>query len=159
MRARSILSIAVASGRVGYVAFLSSEPVDWGISIKSARSRASVCRFADRLIRQHEPDSLVFELCDDACRKGSRTRRSIAALADVATLHDIQGLSVPRPHRYRTKYDEADAIAKRYPELGGYLPKFRPRYFEFEPRSMVLFEAVALAEAVIYGQADQDHLR
>ena len=58
---------------------------------------------------------------------------------------------MPRPRGYQSKYDEAEALAAQYPESAVYLPKQRRRIFDFEPRSMVLFEALALADAVIKG--------
>jgi len=83
--------------------------------------------------------------------KGQRTKALICAIAELASHNPVLDVSVPRPRSFPSKYEEAQALAKGYPELLGYLPKHRRRIFDFEPRSMVLFEALALADAVIKG--------
>ncbi|RFP88509.1 hypothetical protein DZK27_08480 [Rhodobacteraceae bacterium 63075] len=60
-------------------------------------------------------------------------------------------LTIPRPRPYQTKHDEAVALAKRYPEVAGYVPARKRRFFDPEPHGMSLFEALILAEKVMYG--------
>ena len=63
-------------------------------------------------------------------------------------------VSVIREQAYANKYEEAEAIAGRYPELQTWLPKKR-RFFENEPRSTVIFEAMALALIILRDPARQ----
>ena len=61
---------------------------------------------------------------------------------------------MPRPRAFQSKYEEAAHLAKQYPEVTGYLPERKRRIFDFEPRSMIIFEALALAERVIFSPPD-----
>ena len=53
------------------------------------------------------------------------------------------------------KYEEAESAVKRHPDLIGYLPEKKRRFFETEPRNMIVFDALALAEEVINGPPDK----
>ena len=57
-------------------------------------------------------------------------------------------MSVPRIQDYANKYEEAAALALQYPDIKPWLPPKR-RFFDNEPRSTVLFEALSLALGVI----------
>ena len=61
---------------------------------------------------------------------------------------DVLDLLVTRRFEYRNIYEEAAAIARRYPTLKHKLPK-KPRIWETEPRRIIYFEAMALALAVL----------
>ncbi|MEL7284559.1 MAG: Arm DNA-binding domain-containing protein [Pseudomonadota bacterium] len=81
----------------------------------------------------------------------AREKALIQAIAELASHNHVLDVSVQHPRSYPSKYEEAQALAMEYPEIEGYLPKRRRRIFDFEPRSMVLFEALALANEVIKG--------
>ena len=49
------------------------------------------------------------------------------------------------------KNGEATVLTKRYPELLGYKPARKRRVFDREHRGTVLFEAILLAEHVMFG--------
>ncbi|MEJ8560028.1 hypothetical protein QTO30_01385 [Yoonia sp. GPGPB17] len=151
MAALSVLAIAVASGKVGYVYIAGGHLQDWGITLKATKSANDLVGFVQELMKELKPDVVVTEKRTAGCRKGERTKGLIHAIAELASHNPVLDVSVVRPRGYPSKYEEADALAQQYPEIAGYLPKQRRRIFDFEPRSMVLFEALALADAVIKG--------
>lgn len=151
MAALSILSIAVASGKAGFVLIQDGKLRDWGITVKAAKSGADLVGFVQNLINQLQPDVIVTEDCKQGSRKGKRAKKLIASVSALASHNTVLDVSVARPRVYPSKFEEAQALAARHPEIAGYLPTHRRRNFDFEPRSMVLFEAVALAEEVTKG--------
>ena len=148
MAALSILAIAVASGKAGYVYLSDGKLQDWGITVKAAKNATDLAGFAQNLFNNLKPDVVVTENCAKGSRKGSTSRRLIGAIAHLASQNAVLDVSVLRPRRYPSKYEEAEDLAKKHPETVGYLPSKKRRIFDFEPRSMVLFEALALAEEV-----------
>ena len=151
MAALRVLSIAVASGRVGYVCLQGRQLLDWGITIKATESTGNIVAFTQELIATLKPDVLVTEKCGPKCRKGTRTRELIQAIAELASHNELLDVSVERTQRFSSKYEEADELLSRHPDLEGYRPKKKRRIFEFEPRGMILFEALAMAEKVTKG--------
>ena len=146
-----LLAFAVASGKAGYVGLHGEDLCHWGIAIKPTRHPDDLARFAQGQIDEFAPDVVVTEAPSRSCRKGARTRTLILSIAQQAASNEVLDVAVPRVQHYRSKYQEAEALVKSYRDLIGYLPKRTPRFYEPEPRSMILFEALALAEAVKYG--------
>ncbi len=146
-----VLSIAVASGRAGYVYLQGTEILDWGIAMKAVKSASDLVGFVQELINELQPDVVVTEKCTDGCRKGKRTKGLIGSVAALASHNGVLDVSVERPRAFPSKYEEAHYLAGKHPEVAGYLPKRKRRLFDFEPRGMVIFEAIAMAEAVIKG--------
>ncbi len=151
MAALSILAFAVASGKVGYVYLAGGALQDWGITVKAAKDGSQLVGFAQGLITNLKPDVVVTENTGRGSRKGATTKRLIQSLAELASHNPVLDVSVPRPRTFPSKYEEADALVVRYPEMAGYLPSSKRRIFDFEPRRMVLFEALALAQEVMDG--------
>lgn len=155
MAALEVLCVAVASGRAGYVYMQGLQLIDWGITVKAVRSPTEMAGFVQSLINELKPDVVVTEKCDDKSRKGEQTRVLIQAVANTASFNFVLDVAVVKRRDHPSKYEEAAQIAKRYPEIAGYLPARKRRIFDFEPRGMILFEAIALAEQVIHGPPDQ----
>jgi hypothetical protein len=154
MAALKILTIAVAKGRAGYVYTTGAELRDWGVSVQAVKSATNLAGWVQELINDLKPDVVVTEKITKRCRKGRKSKRLISAVTELASHNYVLDVSIERPRRYSCKYTEAEALAKRYPELAGWRPKKR-RYFESEPRNTILFEALALAEAVLLGPTQQ----
>lgn len=149
-----VLSVAVASGRAGYVFIANGQLFDWGITVKATSSPTEIAGFVQGLINELKPDVVVTEKCGEESRKGKRSRKLIGAITKTASHNYVLDVAAPRPRQHQSKYEEAAELAKRYPEVAGYLPERKRRIFDFEPRSMIIFEALALAEAVIQGPPD-----
>ena len=111
--------------------------------------------YAQKLINTLRPGVVVTEKRTTGCRKGQRIRALIRSLAELASHNSVLDVAVMRPRRFPSKYQEDLALVDSYPEMTGYLPKQRRRIFDHEPRSMTLFEALALADQVIKGSPTQ----
>jgi hypothetical protein len=151
MTALRVLSIAVASGRAGYVFLEAAKLLDWGVTIRAAKSATELAGFVQSLINDLKPDVVVTEKCDERCRKGKSARRMISAIAGIASHNYVLDVSVTRPRGFASKFDEACHLAKQHPEIVGYLPDHKRRAQDFEPRSMMIFEALAMARKVLLG--------
>ena len=149
--AARVLAIAVASGKAGYVCLDGTQLLDWGIAIKAVQTGSDFVGFVQSLINKLKPDVVVTEKLTERSRKGRHSRSLIQAIAELASHNPVLDVAVKRPRRFPSKFDEATYLVGRYPELQGYAPKRKRRLFDFEPRGMVLFEALALAEAIIQG--------
>ena len=150
-----VLAVAVSSGKVGYVFLVGPELQDWAVTTTVSGNTTDLVAFVQELINTLKPDVVVTEKCDEHCRKGKRSRRLIAAIAELASHNYVLDVSLRRPRIFQSKYEEAQSMVKRHPDLIGYLPKRKRRFFDFEPRNMIVFEAVALAEAVNNGPPEK----
>ena len=133
--------------------FLSNGKVqDWGITLRNMTSQGNLIGYAQTLISDLQPDVVATEdISAPTCRKGKPARTLIAALAALASHNGVHDVSVPRHRPYPSKYEEAAALVSAHPELAGYLPEQKRRIFDYEPRNMILFEALALAMAALDG--------
>ncbi len=150
MAALRLLALATATGRVGAVCLSGGQLKDWQVSNKAARSPELAAEQLEIWIDRLTPDVVVTEAPEGAARKGDKTKALTAAMAQVAAARDLLDVAVARPRDYPNKYDEAEALALRHPEIRAWLPPKR-RFFDNEPRNTVLFEALALAEEVMRG--------
>lgn len=155
MAALRVLAVAVATGRAGFVYLEGMELRDWGVSMKAVKSTKNLVGFLQELINEFKPDVVVTEKCEAGCRKGKRSKSLIRAAAEIASHNEVLDVSVDRPRRFPSKYDEARDLVERHAALEGFLPKRKRRIFDFEPRGMVLFEALAMAERVILGPPER----
>lgn len=154
MAALRFLAVAAAKGRVGYVYIVEGELLDWGLSIKAAKSTNNLAAWLQKLINELKPDVVVTEKDTASCRKGKRAKRLIATAQELASHNYVLDISVEKQRLHECKYTEAKALVKKYPELTGWLPKKRP-YFGSEPRNTILFEALALAETGMASPPDR----
>lgn len=148
MAALRVLSVAVAKGRAGYSFLVGGDVKDWGVSVKAVTSTTEIAGWLQDLINRLKPNVVVSEKLTAQCRKGSNTKTLIAVAAEIASHNCVLDVEVERPRNHSCKYTEAAALAERYPEMRGWLPKKR-KYWSSEPRNTILFEALALAVAVI----------
>ena len=155
MAALRVLSVAVATGRVGYVFLHGTELNDWAVTTRVSGKSTDLVAFVQELINNLKPDVVVTEKIDKASKKGDPVKRLIASVAELASHNYVLDVSVPRPRRFPSKYEEAKDLVSRHEDLIGYLPKRKRRFFDFEPRTMIVFEALALAEEVIHGPPDR----
>ena len=143
-----ILSIAAASGRIGYVYLIGAQLRDWRISEKAAQSPAFATKHAQKWIAVLGPEVVVTEKVEASVKKGAKTKLIIAAIARTAEQHPLLCVPIKRQHDFPSKYEEAEELAVRYPDIKDWLPTKR-RFFDDEPRNTVLFEALSLAETVL----------
>jgi len=72
MAALSVMAVAVASGKVGYVYVSGGTLQDWGITLKATRSNSDLVGFVQELINDLKPDVVVTEKRTTGCRKGRK---------------------------------------------------------------------------------------
>lgn len=147
----STLAVSVASGKVGYAFFVGRELTDWGIAQQMAKSSNVLVGYVQELINQLKPDVFVSLRPDTTARKANHTRALIRSIENLGDQNYVLNVSIDRPKPYESSFEEATAITSRYPELMGYKPARRRRIFDPELKGTVLFEAVLLAEHVIFG--------
>ncbi len=154
MDALKVLSVAVASGKLGYVLMHGKRLLAWGASRKAARSPELAAKQIQTWINQYQPDVLVSEKPDPRTRKGRRTQLLMQAVSNTAAYNDLLDVCFTRRQTYQNKYVEAAALTDEYPELIPCLPR-RRRVWEAEPRSTIYFEALALALRLFEGPQPQ----
>lgn len=136
-RPRYVLSVAACASRVGYVFLIDGTPYDWGISLQANASTVAARQFTTEWIAYYQPELLVTERITSNTQKGERSRELINAIWKAAQNADIDWACVDRVQRYPNKYDEAEALVERFPEMKSWLPKRRTLWDE-EPRRMII---------------------
>ena len=139
------IGFAAASGRVGMVYMEDGQLVCWKMSSLAATCPEAAAAYAAKLIARYTPDWVILEDAEQARCKGKRTKRLIAAMARVAQKSAANVMIVQRRQPFKNKYEEAEALTRKHPELSAIALK-RRRVFDLEPRATVVFEAVALIE-------------
>lgn len=143
---RRVLAIAVASGRVGHVLLEQRRVINLGMTRSASTGEAAARSFALQKINDLEPEVVLTEKVLAQSRKGDRAKTVIATIAEVASLAQVEHLSVVRGRSHENRFDEATDLARRYPALVPYLPP-RRRPWEPEPKALIYFEALALFES------------
>lgn len=151
VRTEHVLSVMVSTGKVGYAFFVDGKPYDWKVSFTASTSTRTAYEFAMGWIEYYQPQLIITERISLDSRKQTFSRELVDAIMKAAQDSDVLAASVDRVCNYENKFKEAEVIAKRFPELKSYLPKPR-KYWEPEPRQIIIFEAVSLALRVIEGQ-------
>ena len=144
------MAIAVATGRIGYVYLIGGRLRDWGLSRKASKSPTLAARQTEKWIEEFAPDVVVTEVVSKTSTKSFKTRALIGAIQSVAAKATLLDVCVARARKFKNKYEEARGLADKFPELSLWVPKTR-RIWEPEPRTTMLFEALALAVVVIDG--------
>lgn len=141
------MAFAVAYRKVGVILLEGAQLTYCDLSTKAARECAFTKKFAQDMIAMLQPDIVITEDVEAAIYKGQHTKQVTSVIADVADNSEALAVTVARERGFRNKYEEAAHYASKYPQLVPLKPKPR-RSFDKEPRITVIFEAVALAEAV-----------
>jgi hypothetical protein len=148
------MAFAVAYRKVGVILLEGMELTYCDISTKAAKECGFTKKFAQDMIAMLKPDIVITEDIEAATHKGQHTKQVTSVIADIAENSDALDVSVARERRFKNKYEEAAHYVAKYPQLAPLEPKPR-RLFDKEPRTTVIFEAVALAEAVRRNPAPQ----
>ena len=143
------MAVAARSGQLGVVCLIGRDLLHWEMTVKYARSPKLAQQFTQKLINLYEPDIFVSENPRTAIKKAATTRNILETLATVGDQSKAKAIRIERIQRHPNKQIEASQIAKRHPALSIYVPPPR-RVFDDEPRSYVLFEAMALAEEKLW---------
>lgn len=137
-------SFAAARGRVACVFFIGDSLMDWRISDRASQSVEKARTWMEQVFAELHPEILLTEDTRFSEKKSEHVKSIIDAVSRLGEDHQLLNPRIRRQHDYANKYEEADVIAERYPELKPWLSGWR-RFFENEPRNTVLFEAVSYA--------------
>lgn len=141
------LSIAVGTGKIGYVFVVDGELMDWGLSMSSAKSQDTAAAKVAEWIKFYAPSVVITERLTLHMRKSGQTLRNIEAIEKLAQDSGIHQIDVERAQLHANKYEEIQALSDRYPQIANWAPKKR-RLWESEHPNTVLFEALSLAREV-----------
>jgi ribosomal protein L17 len=144
MERLKVLAFATATGRIGHVLLLGERLLDWGISNHASKSPERAMKHAEKLITDFTPDVVVTEDIPATSTKGQKTRQIKDAIASVAECATLLTIKAKHFQEFANKYEEAERLAARFPEMSPWVPK-RRKLWDTEPRTTVLFEALALA--------------
>ncbi len=140
-----ILALAARYGRIGYVYIKNGQPKDWALSCKGYKSGANAAGLTGNWIAKYDPDVVIIEDPTSVRRKGRNTRGRLRSMLRVAERSPALIAKTHRIQRFKNAYLEAQALADAYPQMADKLPV--RRFYDTEPRNLVLFEAVALAQS------------
>lgn len=139
-----VLAIGVNASTVGMVLLVRGKLSYWQSSQAAAKSTEKADTVATEWITSFRPDVVVTEKLTDHSRKSERAKSVIRSLAGTATTLHVVSMQVVRPHEHKNKYEEAVALAERYPVIRPWVPT--RQFYDPEPKTVVLFEALALAD-------------
>jgi Holliday junction resolvasome RuvABC endonuclease subunit len=149
-----ILAVFPSARGFGYVVFEGSHSlIDWGTRHNTADKNAGVLEKIEELLEFYGPDTLVLEdYRGDLSRRTRRIEQLIDAAAKLAQHKRVDHRTYCRgeirrsfaPYGAVNKYQIAQVIAKKFPELGHHLPPPRKIWMNEDPR-MSIFDAAALA--------------
>lgn len=143
-----LLSLAVMSGRIGYAVFDGEDLKAWEISRKAARSEDDLRDVLGRWLEDLAPDVVVTEELTLKSKKRGRTVLLLATIRSFLRERRLLHVRIIRKRPYRTKYVEAEHLIRCFPALAPWKPE-RKKFYDNEPHSVVIFEAVALALQVL----------
>ena len=152
MNALRVLTVAATSRQLAYVFFVGGKLMDFHIADKAARSTTEAVGALQIWINKYKPDILVTEKIDQNKRKGPKSKALIKAMQRIAAQNYLLDIAVQRVQRFANKYEEARHLAGYFSVVRPWIPKKR-RYFDSEPRVMVMFEALALGYVVLKNPA------
>ncbi|MGR3290716.1 MAG: hypothetical protein ACU0C9_05920 [Paracoccaceae bacterium] len=139
--------MAIASGKIACVFLIDGELKDWQCSRAAAKSVTKARSFVRMITATFEPDLVILEDPHGPTRKGGTPRDVLYALAQDADDAGLPSVLVARAQMFANKYEEAQALAKKYPFLKGWIPK-EPKIWEGEPIDTIYFEALSMVEQV-----------
>ena len=139
-----VLAIGANASTIGMVLLVHGELQYWQCSRAAAKSADKAESTVKEWISSFHPDVVITEKLDDGSRKSKRTQSVIRTIAGTATALGVVSVQELRPHEHKNKYEEAVALARRHPTIKPWVPS--RRFYDPEPKNVVLFEALALAE-------------
>ena len=143
-----LLAVAATSRRVGHVFLIGRRVERTEMAVKPMQSTVEAAGWLQKRINKFEPDVVATENIPKTSRKGQLARTLTDSFQRTAAENCVLDIPVERKRAFTNKYEEAAFLADAFPDVRHLLPPKR-RYFDPEPHSMVLFDALAIAYAVL----------
>jgi hypothetical protein len=140
-----ILALAARYGRIAYVYIKNGQPKGWGLSCTSYKSPRGAATMTGSWIAKFDPDVVIIEDPKTALRKGRKTKSRLRSMLRVAERSPAMVAKAKRIQHHKNAYLEAQSLVEAFPQMADKLPL--RRFYDTEPRNLVLFEAVALAQS------------
>jgi len=147
-KARRILAVAARQDQLCALYMLGEKIEDWCASRQGGSSAGVAVLQLRRWYKTYQPEILISENPDTATRKGEKNINILKAIAAESKDYNAPNFLVTRQQRYKNLYEEAEALAERYPDLAPKL-KEKPQIWESEPRDVIYFEALSMALQVL----------
>lgn len=144
----NVLGVAASFNKMSFVFFRRRDLGDWGNSHKGVEGLDAAFGLATTWFRHYKPSILVVPEYGERSRKGRTARSLIEAVAAAADEAGVEVVRMERPRTHANKHKEAVALADRYRQIEGWVPKHR-RAWEDEPRTSLMFEALAVTHAYL----------
>lgn len=153
-----VLAIDPYTRGIGFVVLEGKEKlVDWGLREARTEKHARCVRHAENLITMYQPELLVLEdIYHPTCRRCIRVQQLLRDISLLASGKGLRSKSVSRQRvlatfssaKMFTKYELADSICSRFPELTPWRPTVRKAWLSEDPRQSI-FDAAVLALTVM----------
>lgn len=140
-----VLALAARHGRIAFVFLKNGQPKDWALSCKGSKSWHNAATLTGEWIMRFDPDVVVIEDPGTAKRKKANTKALLRAMIRVAERSPAMVAKPQRVQHFNNKYEEAQGWVDVFPQLSSKLPPKR-RLWDPEPRNLVFFEALTLAQ-------------
>jgi len=151
---RRILAVFPSTRGFGFAVFEGlSLPIDWGVKLIATDKNTQSLAKIEGLVGTYKPTTIVVEdYSGEASRKCERIQHLIRDIIELARTKNISTRSYSRAQIREcfsqsgafTKYEIAQAIATRLPELEPRIPPVREIWMPEDYR-MSIFDALALA--------------
>ena len=162
---KRVLAIDPTVQGVGYAVLEgATRVVDWGLRRASyVEKNTHSVRRVEELIARYEPDVLVLEDCAaEGSRRRPRVERLMKAIERLASKKEIELVKISRAAveeafseaDVSNRHDMAAEIARRFPQLGVWLPPVRKLWMTEDLR-MRVFDAVALGLTFFYLEEEE----
>ena len=146
-----VMSVAVRSHVIAYAFFIGDRLEYWGSSNKAAKSPEHALPVVKAWMAKFRPQVMVTERIGQDTRKKPRTISVIEAITQLAVDAPLNDIVVPRVRQFTNRYEEAEAVAERFPAVAHLVPK-KPRIWESAPPRLIYFEAIVLGLGVVSSQ-------
>ena len=148
MAALRLLAVAINRKRLGYVFLIGNQLKEWRTMTKPTKSSENADSAMRELIEEFKPDVVITEKLPRHTNITDHVSQLKTALIQVAETSGLLNIITDRSRDYANKYEEADSLAKLFPEIRPWVPEKR-RFFDHEPAHLILFDALSLAFKVI----------
>jgi hypothetical protein len=144
---RRVLAIAAHSGAIAWVLLIDDRIKARMVSQTASQPPTAARSFIRTAIAMHKPDFVVLENPNGKTRKKGMSIANLKIISHDLADQGIKHVLADRKHSFNDKYEEAQDLANRHPELRCELGR-KPRRWEKDPKEMLFFEAVSMARVV-----------
>jgi hypothetical protein len=148
---RRVISIAVVTGKMGCVLIVGRKVECWKMYRRCKLGPFHAGEQTWSWINAMNPDALITENVGWKSRKAKRTIRNIQTVEETGRNSGLIVKTILKHRRFKSKFEEASALCKIYPEMQELLPDKKRKFFDCEPHRMIYFEALSMLHVAYSG--------